>query len=294
MNGKHRSWSANGLTIEGLEWGDEGPIALLHHANGMCAATWQLVAEQLADTYHVFAIDARGHGDSSAPAELTAYTWNNFCSDLAQVAKAILRQTGKRSIALGAGSSFGGITTCLTAARNPDLFDQVIMLDPPLHPDDATRERLSIEPSVQTQREGIVEQTLKRQAVWPDRQTAGSKWRTRPAFVNWTDEAFELYLQHALKDDGNQVVLKCRPEVEATVFSITPGLPFLELTQSLKTPVVLVHAREGFFPRALFEAIAREMPDTDFCDLEGGHMLPMESPDQVAALLRAGRLAASS
>ena len=38
--------SPSGATIEiaGWDFGGEGPLALLHHANGMCAATWGLVA----------------------------------------------------------------------------------------------------------------------------------------------------------------------------------------------------------------------------------------------------------
>ena len=52
------------IEIAGLDWGGDGPIALLNHANGFCAATWGLVAGKLCERFRVVGIDARGHGDS--------------------------------------------------------------------------------------------------------------------------------------------------------------------------------------------------------------------------------------
>jgi pimeloyl-ACP methyl ester carboxylesterase len=48
-----------------LEWGhqDADPILLLHGGN-QSAHSWDLVSLHLADRYHVFALDQRGHGDS--------------------------------------------------------------------------------------------------------------------------------------------------------------------------------------------------------------------------------------
>ena len=45
------------IEIAGLDWGGEGPLALLHHANGFCAATWTLVAQGLTGSHRVVAID---------------------------------------------------------------------------------------------------------------------------------------------------------------------------------------------------------------------------------------------
>ena len=43
----------NGVEIALLDWGGEGPVALLHHANGFCKGVWGLVAEALRDRYRV-------------------------------------------------------------------------------------------------------------------------------------------------------------------------------------------------------------------------------------------------
>jgi pimeloyl-ACP methyl ester carboxylesterase len=48
-----------------LEWGREGADeVLLLHGGNQSAHSWDLVSLHLADRYHVFALDQRGHGDS--------------------------------------------------------------------------------------------------------------------------------------------------------------------------------------------------------------------------------------
>src|SRR5574337_1468351 len=81
------------VEIAALDWAGDGPIALLHHANGLCAATWTLVAEALAADHRVVAIDARGHGDSSAPVPPGGYPMRAFVDDLAAVARALLAES---------------------------------------------------------------------------------------------------------------------------------------------------------------------------------------------------------
>jgi pimeloyl-ACP methyl ester carboxylesterase len=48
-----------------LEWGQDGAdTVLLLHGGNQSAHSWDLVSVHLADRYHVFALDQRGHGDS--------------------------------------------------------------------------------------------------------------------------------------------------------------------------------------------------------------------------------------
>ena len=59
------------LTIHYRQAGEEGlpPLIVLHGLGGK-AAEWDHVCLALADRYHVFTLDQRGHGDSSWPGEL--------------------------------------------------------------------------------------------------------------------------------------------------------------------------------------------------------------------------------
>ena len=105
------------IEIGGWDFGGEGDLALLHHANGMCAAMWMEVAVQLTDRYRVYAMDARGHGDSAAVKIPQDYDWLYLASDIAEVAKQLLTEHGQEQIAHGIGSSFGGIVTAAAEAN---------------------------------------------------------------------------------------------------------------------------------------------------------------------------------
>ena len=61
------------IEIALLDWGGDGPLALLHHANGFCAGVWGCLIEALEGRFRFVAMEARGHGDSSKPEGDDAY-----------------------------------------------------------------------------------------------------------------------------------------------------------------------------------------------------------------------------
>jgi len=284
------NYSASGgeISISGWDFGGEGPIALLHHANGMCAATWAPVAMSLRARYRVFAIDARGHGDSQHLSVPEDYAWSNYVDDLAQVANQIKSSCGVARIALGVGSSFGGIVTAAAQAQNAQLFSRLVILDPPIHPTSASAAAVGIEwvEASTDQRKILVEQTLKRTAVWASRDAARQAWRTKPLFAPWHDQAFDLYLSQGLRDrDDGQVELKCDPTVEAHIFATTGSLDVLDYAPKVRVPVHLVRAQKGFFAVGFFRGVAGLFANAEFSEIAAGHMLPLEAPEMVVEML---------
>ena len=125
---------SSGLEIALLDWGGEGPLALLHHANGFCAGCWAAVAEGLRPRYRVIAMDARGHGDSSKPRGGESYRWEHFGRDAGEVAAALAALSGAGRVALGLGHSFGGTALLTAAAERPALFERLVLVDPIVPP----------------------------------------------------------------------------------------------------------------------------------------------------------------
>ena len=99
----------SGLRISALDWGGDKPLAILCHANGFCAATWSLVAEQLQQDLRVIALDARGHGASSVPKDENFYDWGFLVEDLLEVTEQLLANAAAPSVALIAGNSLGAV-----------------------------------------------------------------------------------------------------------------------------------------------------------------------------------------
>ena len=278
------------ITIAGWEFGGAGkPIALLHHANGFCGGTWELVARQLADHYNVIAIDARGHGDSDALDVPGDYNWDYFVDDLVAVALQLLSRSRYEKIDYGIGSSFGGIITAAAEAKYQGLFNRIALLDPPIHPTASLVERfrLDIDP-INPVKSALVEQTLKRRTRWPSLDEPRASWRRKGIFENWSDEAFEVYLSECLLElEDGSVSLKCDPRVEAHLFASTGSLDVMQYAPFVEIPALYLRAKTGHVPAEFCKGVAGLFKYSQYEEVEGGHLLPLECPGLVVDRLLA-------
>ena len=265
-----------GVALAILDWGGDGPLALLHHANGFCAAVWAPVAEGLGGRFRVVAVDARGHGDSSKPEGADAYHWAHFGGDLAELASSLRAEMGP--VAVGLGHSFGGTAAILAAAQHPELFERLVLVDPVVFPWPVGQ----VDPERRARGASMAEGARRRRHVFPDREAARASWRDRDTFAGWDERAFELYLAEGFADrPGGGVELKCPGEVEAAIFEFGTSVDAMAEARKLRMPTLVLWARRGNFPRATFEALVRGMRDGRLQDAETGHFVPMEDPDLV-------------
>lgn len=265
----------SGIELSLLDWGGEGPLALLHHANGFCAAVWGLVAEGLRERFRVVALDARGHGESAKPAGSDAYAWPRFAEDLLGVAEWLTAELGRPRVALGIGHSFGGTALLGAAARRPELFERMLLVDPVIRPrSEGLRSRES----------GLrlAADARRRRALWPSRAAALEAWRDKDFFADWDPRALALYVDAGLRDrpDG-RVELACPGEVEAAIFEGSGGSqPYADALRA-RVPALILWARQGNFPRGIYEDLAATLSDGRVEDVEAGHLVPMTHPGLV-------------
>ena len=278
----------DGMTISGLDWGGDAPIALLHHANGFYAASLAPLAQLLRPHYRVIAIDARGHGDSGRPLLPDGVRWERFADDLASIARQILDETGRERIDYGIGSSFGGTCTAIAEARHPSTFARIAMLDPPVHPNAQWLQQMGADPAVAlSDGPGLAARAKKRREFWPSREAVRLAWKDKQTFQSWTPEAFEIYLNEGFRDlpDGN-VALKCPPAVEAAVFQASAAyINMYEAVTAVACPALLVHAGQGRFPVVIHELFAGQFQHGVHQVADAGHLMPLEAPALCADLL---------
>ncbi len=107
-----------------LEWGDPAapPVLLLHGVN-QTSHSWDLVSLHLADRYHVFALDQRGHGDSE-------WTRDQDYSRQAMAEDALAFIDQQRLVhPLVMGHSMGGGVAMQVAMQRPELPRAVVFVD---------------------------------------------------------------------------------------------------------------------------------------------------------------------
>jgi pimeloyl-ACP methyl ester carboxylesterase len=275
---------SRGVVLSMLDFGGEGPLALLHHANGFCAALWEPVALELRARFRVLALDARGHGDSSAPPPPRSYHWLQFADDLVALVDRLVADGACERIGYGVGHSFGGTMMAAAASRRPERFARLAMVDPVIlpPPEMAFPPRAYSEPP-------LSERALARRRTWPSFDAVLESW-SQPghAFSSWSKRSLELYVREGFRElaDGS-VELKCAPEVESAVFSHNQSMSPFEFASGVRAPTRILWAKRGNFPRPIYEALAARMADATIEDLDAGHLVVMEDPALVARRLLA-------
>lgn len=111
----------NGVSIAYSEMGDTNgkPLVLIHGYTDN-NRSWSLVAPHLSSR-HVYAIDLRGHGKSSAPECCYAYT--DLANDVYLFLKAM-----KIEKADVVGHSLGSITAQVLSAQHPDKVGKIVLV----------------------------------------------------------------------------------------------------------------------------------------------------------------------
>lgn len=113
----------NGVTMAYTEMGNtEGDPLLLIHGYTDNSRSWSLIAPYLnLKDYHVYAIDLRGHGKSSAPE--CCYTYPDFADDAYRFMEA--KKIKKADVV---GHSLGSLAAQLLAAQHPGKVDKVVLI----------------------------------------------------------------------------------------------------------------------------------------------------------------------
>lgn len=107
-----------------LEWGDpEAPSLLLLHGSNQSAHSFDLVSLHLADRFHVYALDQRGHGDSEW-AKDSDYSSEAMGLDAA----AFIDAMGLDHLVV-VGHSMGGQNAMRLASSHPDRVRKLVLVD---------------------------------------------------------------------------------------------------------------------------------------------------------------------
>ena len=115
--------TVNGIRLRYLDWGTRGlpPMVCLHGHTGQ-ARIWDEFAEVMRDSYHVYAVDQRGHGESGHA--LDGYARDRFVEDLAAFVDALELERFTLS-----GLSMGGWHSMLYTAEHPERVERIVMVD---------------------------------------------------------------------------------------------------------------------------------------------------------------------
>lgn len=270
-----------------LELGGPADAALIHiaPANSFPPQTYELMLRSLTDRYRAICFPPRAlWGDQRPPRELRQ--WHVLADDLL----CAFDRWNMGEIIL-VGHSFGGIASMLATIKEPERFRALVMLDPTILP----RELLDwLKTAAEQDALGqtpLVRGALRRRRLFESRDLAFARFRDRPHFADWSDEALRLYVDHGLRECSNRSGYELAWSVEwevyyySTVYQrVWEDLPKLE---SLLPVLIIRGGASDTFDQAGQEAVQRLVPSATINVIDGqGHLFPQSAPDETGALIR--------
>lgn len=267
------------LRLHVVDYGGDGPPLFAVHGTGLVAQVWGVLVPYLTPHFHVYALDRKGHGDSDKSAD--GYEMETAVSEYVGVVDALAARGG-----VAIGHSSGATSLGLAAARHPTLFRRLVMLDPIIFPPRTTQPTAALEDA--SPPFGMVERTRKRRATWPSAQAMFDSLVSKPPFRSRQSAALWDYVRHGAQvQPDDSVMLKCPPELEATMYNHSSRIDLFGALAQMTIPTLIVRGEQtDRFPREYAHRAVATMPRAQLVEMTGlTHFPSMEDPARVAALI---------
>lgn len=275
----------HGQNVPWFEMSANRPAADTIHfsgANGFPVATYQEFFDRFAGQFHITGADCRA---TWLPKEEPKgnFKVDDFADDLIS---AIESQHSRPVI--GMGHSYGGLTTLVAAAKRPELFSTLVIIEPAAMPKNWMVILSQFIPAwFMRQFVPLVKGSLNRQTNWPSPEAFYQRYHGHPTFKHFTDNSLREYANHGLRqlDDGTYELI-FNPKWEAHIFC-NLKIFWNYLAQHDKQTLLIRGEHSNLNTAQSFEAhrhVINEHVST--VELEGAyHLLPHEKPQQTQDII---------
>jgi len=254
-------------------------VLFFTHGNGLSSRTYQPMHELLAQKYDLLMLDIPGHGQTP---DSNFVGWSRTAEYLKQGIQSSAGVIDGRDLH-AVGHSLGGLLSMLAQARHPGLFQSMVLLDPVIFPPPLLMLMTIVNKVGLTNVfHPFIKPTLRRRNGWRDKQQAFEYFHNRKIFKDWTDEALESYVQHALREEGAEVRLCCEPELEAKWFGTLPEKLWPSI-KKLRGPVSMFMGQDTYPFSLRAGRYAKKINRTiDLSIVPGSHCFMQEYPRDAA------------
>lgn len=248
-------------------------IIQFSHANGFPAKSYSHFFEQL-KPLEVNYVNQFGHAEFEVK-----NSWINLVDELVKNIEA-----NANVPVVGVGHSFGAAVTLLAAQRRPELFKQLILMDPPLFLS-YKKYFIGLAKALNIQGRLFPEarKTRVRKSQFTSKEEAYVYYQTKALFKDFHPNSFNDYIEHGIKASGDRFELAFSPKVEYQLFKGIPvGLP----SNNLDVPSSLIYSNKfSVLEKVDLDAFQKTFPKMEMIEFDGGHLFPLEKPEETAALI---------
>lgn len=264
--------------------GDAGaPTLHLSPANGFPPQVYLPLLRRLSQ-YHCLCLPPRAlWGDQAPPA-----SYRDWRADAADLLAGMAAHGLRDVVALG--HSLGGIVSMLALLKEPSRFKALIMLDPPILLPDMLKVVREAWNGDYVDHLPLVQGARRRRQTFASREDAFERFRQKPVFADWSDEALWLYVRHGIKrcQDSGDFKLVWNTDWEAHYFATVYPKIWEAMPRLTGAPPALL-VRGGASDTLLGEAYVRaksSAPALEGIEMDGqGHLFPLAAPEETARLI---------
>lgn len=257
------------------------------HANGYPPQTYRKLLQEFEDQHAIIVSEHRPlWRPEIAPESLNS--WQVFADDLEVALEA------QEKPVISVGHSMGSAAVMMAAARRPELFKAIVLIEPVLVPRRFVL-LLKIFRTLAKHKIPMVGKALNRVDCWADKTSAFNHFRPKPVFKEISDEILWDFVNHGLEDKflsgdseaKSEVTLRYSKQWEAHCYSLVHNL--WPLLPKLKVPVLAIRGETSntLWP-ATWQRWQKMSPQHDYLEIKGaGHLVPFEQPHELAKGIKA-------
>ena len=250
------------------------PTIQFAHANGFPAKTYQEFFKHF-NEYDLNYVPIMAHGKFGV-----APNWKPLGQELITN----IKEHNQTPVA-GIGHSMGGAALMYAAHWQPELFDKIIFLDPPLFPIHKIIGMRLMRFFGTLDKVGPSGRAKTRKTHFESYNSAFQYFKPKKLFKNFHPNCFEDYVKHGLKPSKNGgVELAFSASVEYQVFRTMAHIPG-KIAYSMPS-YFIYSAHHSVLQAKDIETLKRKFVNTQFISFEGGHLFPFEQPEKTAELIK--------
>lgn len=249
--------------------------------NGFAAGVYEPLLTLLNERFDLLSLAMRGYWPDKPTAKILTR------EEDADVLIEFLEQTCDQPV-IGVGHSQGATATAMAAAKRPDLFSKLYLIEPVTFTKSQKIIYDLLPAKMKIGREPF-KSTLTKQSNWESVQDYYQYLRAHRAFKRISDEHLFIFANNSLQPDSTGgYCLLFSPEQELANYFGTPYINgALKSLNKLKLPYTLIVGKPTIFISEKVRKIWQDMvPNERMITLpDYGHLLPMEAPEQCAEII---------
>ena len=256
--------------------------AHFYGGNGFALGVYEPLLNDLAQHLNITALTMRGEWDDKPTADKMTR------EEDADVLIEFLQKTQDKPI-IGIGHSQGATATTIAAAKRPDLFSALYLLEPVTFTNQQGKLYSLVPRMVKMTREPF-KSTQVKQADWDSVDAYYQFLRRHKAYKRITDEHLLTYAKNSLEaGEQGKLTLRFSPKQELANYFGTPLImkPLQQLIADNKVPVQLIIGKPSMFiSQQVRQMWDKFVPNEQMTVLNDyGHLLPLEAPELCAKLI---------